>query len=155
MSCIIALPILIPAAQVALPIVASAIGTAAGVLGYSAVKAKTKINVQTGVEVEIEASQAEALVGQVAAGESLVFQREDITLTVVRGRTGKLTVKAHSDIRGKAELEEVAQEFCNRVAQQYAYHTLLEELQTRDFTVVDQQVEEDGTVRVKVRTYQG
>lgn len=155
MSCIVALPIVIPAAQVALPIVVSAVGSAAGVLGYTAVKGRTAARVSAGIEVEVDVAATETLAEHVAAGQTMVFQRDDVTLTVVRDERGKLTVKAHSDNRSEEELREVAGEFCNRVAQQYAYHTLMGELQQRGFNVVEQQVEEDGTVRVKVRTYQG
>jgi len=155
MSCIVALPIVIPAAQVALPIVVSAIASAAGVLGYTAVKGRGGTKVSAGIEVEVDAASVDNFAGHVAAGQTMVFQRDDVTLTVVRDERGRLTVKAHSNSRSEEQLRQLAGDFCNRVAQQYAYHTLMGQLQERGFNVVDQQVEEDGTVRVKVRTYQG
>ena len=49
----------------------------------------------------------------------------------------------------------IGQQFSKAVVQQYAYHRLMTELKQRNFNVVGEQVEEDGTVRIQVRTYQG
>ena len=49
----------------------------------------------------------------------------------------------------------VAEEVARRLAQQYAYHRLVTEMKARGMSIVDEEVERDGTVRMQVRVYRG
>jgi len=42
----------------------------------------------------------------------------------------------------------------NRLVQQYAYHRLITKLKEQNFNIVGEEVEQDGTVRLQVRTFQ-
>ena len=55
----------------------------------------------------------------------------------------------------KNELKEIGQTFANKIVQQYVYHQLVTEMKNRNFNVVGEEVEQDGTVKLQVRTYQG
>lgn len=153
MSAIIVLPIVIPVAGVVWPIVATAAAAAAVSMGFAAVG--QRVEAQTGTTVDLNLSTAEQVAQDVALGEELVFTKDDVQVRIGRDNRGKMYVKVHGDSQTKAELAALGEEFCQRIAQQYAYHRLITELKQRNFNVVDQTVETDGTVRVKVRVYQG
>ena len=153
MSAIIVLPVILPAAAAAWPAVAAAAAAAAGALGFAAAGASTDAQAESEVEVPMENS--EAVTEGLALGEELVFTRGDVQVTVGRDARGKVSVKVRGCAHAEAELREIGQELTNKLAQQYAYHRLMTELKQRNFTVVGEQVEDDGTVRVQVRTFQG
>ena len=155
MSCIIVLPVAIPIATALWPIVAAAVGTAATTLGFAAVSGSVKGKVKVGTTVDVAVSNAEAVAQEMTLGQEMVFTRGDVTVHVLRDNRGKLNVKVHGESQGKAELAAIGKEFCDRIAQQYAYHRLVSELKQRGFNTVEETVEEDGAVRVKVRIHQG
>lgn len=151
MSAIIVLPVLIPAVSAAWPMLLAAAGAAASAMGYAAAQARTKGENLTEVNLELENS--EAVAGDAAFGEQVVFTKGDIQIVFFRNTSGKVSVKALGRNKSEAELRKVALEFANGVTQQYAYHRLMTELRQRNFSVVGQEVEKDGTVRLQVRTF--
>jgi hypothetical protein len=42
-----------------------------------------------------------------------------------------------------------------KLVQQYAYHRLVSEMKVRNMNVIEEELEEDGTVRMRVRVIQG
>ena len=153
MSCIVILPLVLPAiTPVLLPIFAAAATAAATALGFSA--AGTKVKAKTGVEVTLE-NGAEATAADLALGEERVFVKDDITVRIQRDGRGKVSVSVHGETQTRAEIEQVGREFTQRIAQQFAYHRLVTELKQRNLNMVEETVDEDGTVRVKVRVHQG
>lgn len=154
MSAIVVLPIAIPAAMALWPIVATAAAAAAASLGFAAAQeSKDGIveETETGATVPIE--NAEAFAGEVAPTQQLVFQDGDIRVTVGADAHGRIAVHAGGRGHTEAELEAVARRMATQLQQQYAYHRLVTELKERDFNIVDQEVDEDGTVRMHVRVY--
>jgi hypothetical protein len=53
----------------------------------------------------------------------------------------------------KADLRRIGQELIDRVTQQYVYNRVVTELKSRKMTVVSEEVAEDRTVRVRVRSW--
>ena len=157
MSCIVMLPIVLPALPIMWPVVAAAATAAAAALGYAAAGTATGagVEVKAGTEVDIQAASAEAVTAGLTLGEVLTFTKGEVSVRIGRDNRGKVFVKVHSPHHSKAELQAIGQELCNKIAQQYAYHRLVSEMKQRNFTVLDETVEEDGTVRLKVRVYQG
>lgn len=152
MSAIVVLPILIPAASAAWPAIAAAAAAAASALGYAA--ARTKRTVQGSVEVELPVEQGAEVSEEVALGEELVFARGGVSVRFLRDTRGRVAVKISGEGKSEAELRALGEKLVAGLAQQYAYHRLMTELKSRNFNVVDEQVEEDGTVRLQVRVFQ-
>ncbi len=159
MSSIVLLPIVLPAAAAAWPLVAAAAMAAAGALGYAAAsreEEETEAAAQdTAKTVEIALAKADAVVSTLARGQEMVFTRDDVRIVFSRDTRGKSALRVCGQGRSEAELRQLGQTFANRIVQQYAYHRIVTELQQRNGTVVDQQVEQDGTVRLHVRIFQG
>jgi hypothetical protein len=152
-SAIIILPVVIPAAAAAWPLIAAAAAAAASALGYAATGSAQQAAGATEVELALE--NCEAVTQGLALGESLSFAKDDVTVTFFRDTRGRVAVKVAGRGRSPAELKAIGQKLAQGLTQQYAYHRLVTELKSRNFNVVDEQVEEDGTVRLQVRTYQG
>ena len=160
MSAIVVLPVVLPALPSALPIIASAVGAAAGLLGFAAVSNEAgtvEVEAENGVEagVTLEVDNADLIHNSLALGQEQVFVKGDITVRFKRDLNGDTSVSVHGEDHTEEELQEVGQQFVNTVLQQYAYHQIVTELKNRDFNMVDQEVDEDGTVRLHVRTFQG
>ncbi len=153
MSAIVIIPVLIPAASALWPVVAAAAAAAAGTLGFSAVRKKPKAKADTEVDVPMENTE----VGVEALGEQqeLAFTKGDIQVTFHRNAEGKVGVRVCGSGRTEAELRAFGQQMADQLTQQYAYNRLVTELKARHFNVVNEDVEEDGTIRLQVRVFQG
>jgi hypothetical protein len=56
----------------------------------------------------------------------------------------------HSD----AALRAMGEELSRRVVQKYVYQKLMDEMQKRQFCVVEEEVNEDNSIRMKVRRWE-
>jgi len=153
----IVLPALMPAAGAAVatvwPAVAAAAAAAVGSLGFAAVRVDGVTEQMT--EVEIPVDNTTDVVQGVVLGEDLVFAKDDVMVVFSRTTTGQVTVKVSASGRSEAELRVLGREIVDKLLQQYAYNRLVTELKERSFNVVGEDVEQDGTVRLQVRTFQG
>ena len=148
-----AIVVILPALPAVWPVVTAAAAAAASALGFAA--ARTRQKVATVNEVEVELDSSAAITQEVAAGEELVFAQGDVQIAVFRNAEGRVAVRALAKGKTDEELRAIAERMANTLTQQYAYNQLMTELKSRGFTVADQQVEEDGTVRLHVRIFQG
>ncbi|MCX7933852.1 MAG: DUF1257 domain-containing protein [Planctomycetota bacterium] len=153
MSAIILLPIILPAAASAFPALLTAAGAAAAALGYAAARGKSRV--QGGTEVSLEVDRSCEVIADLALGETAVFVKGDVQVVFGRDTKGKAAVKVVGKGKSEDELRAIGEQFARAVVQQYAYHRLMTELKQRNFHVVAEEVEEDGTVRLQVRAYQG
>ena len=55
-----------------------------------------------------------------------------------------------------SELEDLidTESFIDKLTQRYAYHTVMEQIKTQGFTMDQTETEADGTIRIKVSTWQ-
>ena len=154
MSAVVIVPIILPViAPVAWPLFATAAVAAAASLGFAALSAKNA-NSTTTTSVELGTDNLQELQAGLSHGESLVFGKDGVTIEVLRNATGKISVRVEGCHRSKAELRQIGEAMVGRLVQQYAYHRVVTELQQRNMPPVEQEVEEDGTVHLKVRIYQ-
>ena len=62
----------------------------------------------------------------------------------------------HMEVRGRAseeELESVGRELLQSINQHYAYDRVMSDLKSRGFESLEEEVEEDGTIRLKLRRW--
>ena len=55
--------------------------------------------------------------------------------------------------RSKGQLKQIGEDLIGRVTQQYAYHRIMTEMQERNMTVVHEEIDEDQTVRIRVKNW--
>jgi hypothetical protein len=147
--------ILTPVIIAAWPAIAAAVTAAAAGMGL-AVKEAVKESIHEGdsvkttaVEVELEDSQI--LSQSLSRGKELVLTKDGIELKISRDERGSIKVCAEGLGRTKAELESTAEEFVRKMTQCYVYHRTVTELKNKKFQMVNEEVTEDGTIRIHVR----
>ncbi len=153
--CIIA-PVVIGAAW---PMISGAAVTVMVSLGYSLVSTinediKTNANISLKNSVKLDISNAEEVGVAVGREEELKFIKDGITVIFKRDIRGTLQVCVDSDIHSKSELEEIGQEFADKVIQKYVYNRVINQLDTTGMSIVDQEVDEDETIRIKLRSWE-
>jgi len=134
------------------PVISAAIVGAAAAMGFAVHGPEVQEEEQrrtVGVETEVENS--EVVAENLAPDQKIVVTRDDLVVTVAPDERGRCTVcvtgKRHSD----TELRRIGEEVAGRVVQQFAYNKLLTELKRRNYSVVDEQVLSDESVRLRVR----
>ena len=130
----------------------SFIGAAAREVGL--VREEMRAANQNMKSVEIGLDSAEEVAGGVPTGESVVFSGDGVTAEFFVDAAGKVAVRVSGE-GTEDRLRELGQKLADRVVQQYAYHRLVTEMRSRNMNIVEEEVEADGTVRMRVRVYQG
>lgn len=145
--------VLTPLVVTSWPVLASAIAGAAASMGFSVQPAATQDEERTtrkkGVETEIENS--EIIKDEMGRGQKIVITRGDISIELGQDERGACTVCVSGSKHSDAELRAIGEEVAGRVVQQFAYHKLMTELKNRNYSVVDEEVLADQSVRVRVR----
>lgn len=132
---------------------ASAAAAAAAVLGL-------RLADETAAETELENSvdlcvnNAEEVAVAAGAGKSLTFVGNGVRVEFFNDANGQAAVRVSG--KGNEEsLREIGDAFAKKIVQRYAYHRLVTEMRARNMNIVEDEVEEDGTVRMRVRVLQG
>ena len=144
--------VLTPVIIASWPIITAAVTAAVSTMGYAVVRdCQSKSEVSETNKSEIEIEESEILQQSAGTGEELVVEREGIRATFSRDARGALKVCLEGKGYSKRELEQIGQELVDRVTQQYVYHRIISELKERRLNVVDEEVSEDRTVKIRVR----
>ena len=137
------------------PAITAAIVAAVGTLGF------TTVHVAAGMEAnerltnreEIEVEDSEILQDSTGTGEQYIVERAGVRAVFSRDARGALKLCLEGGGLSKSQLRQLGEELIGRVTQQYAYHRIISELNERNMTVVDEQVSEDQTVKIRVRNW--
>ena len=135
--------------------ISAAVVGAVGVLGFStvneAVEASRRVSGTNRAEIELD--ESEILEDTGGSGEEIVVQRDDVRAIFTRDARGALKVCVEGHGRSKAELRQIGEELIGRVTQQYVYHRVVTELGNRNMAIVNEEVTEDRTVKIRVRNW--
>ncbi len=147
-----AVVVLAPVITAAWPAVSASVVGAAVALGFAAAgKAPAEKAREEKVELEVEGSAC--VTGGMARDERLSFVRDGVTVSFSRDARGACAVEVSGPGRTKAELDRLGRDFAERVVQGYAYNQVMQELQKRNFAVVQQEVGADRVIHVQVRRF--
>ena len=135
--------------------ISAAVVGAVGVLGFStvneAVEASRRVTGANRAEIELD--ESEILEGTGGSGEQIVVEREDVRAIFTRDARGALKVCVEGHGRSKTELKQIGEELIGRVTQQYVYHRVVTELNSRNMAIIDEEVTADRTVKIRVRNW--
>ncbi len=137
-------------------LITTAITAAVGSLGYAIAKSGVDASRQTSQTLnraEIEVADSEILAEAGGTGQEVVVERDDIKATFSRDARGALRVCVEGRGHSKSQLKQIGEELIGRVTQQYVYHRVVTELKQRNMTIVDEAVEADRTVKIRVRNW--
>jgi hypothetical protein len=143
-----------PLVIAAWPSITAAVTAAVGTMGFAlsgAGGARRRAAVEGTNRAEIEVEDSEVLEGAGGTGEELVVEREGVRAVFSRDARGALKVCVEGEGLSKSELRRIGEELVGRVTQQYVYHRLVTELKERNMAIVDEEVGEDRTIRIRVR----
>jgi len=104
-----------------------------------------------GEAVAVSVATEAALTELVAERCSMRFSGEAVTVTVTRDIRGQVTVTAHSETLSRQAVAEQANAVLGRIRQQLAYRQILQKMKTHGFSVSDEALKDDGTVRLHIR----
>ena len=139
------------------PIISAAAVTVMASLGYAtvstAVDVANKVQVDTANTVELELENSQEVGEALGREEELVFAKDGVVVTFKRDIRGRLQVCVTGDGISKKQLREMGEELANKVVQQYVYNRVISELETTDMSIIDQEVDEDETIKIKLRAW--
>jgi hypothetical protein len=134
------------------PVIAAAINSAAAALGFAIAASPDR---QTSQEesvnsVETELPKSQVMEDALGRSETIRIEKEGISIVFRRDERGACSLCVSGPL-GKSQLKKIGQEVAGRVTQQFAYHKLMTELRNRNYAVVEEQVQQDDSIRVRVR----
>ncbi len=157
MSCVC---ILTPVVIAAWPAFSAAVVAAATSLGYVAVEEVTSRSqfVETPVvapkRINLEIEQSELVTGQLARDQKISVTRDGVVVTFSRDARGKASLCVEGQGQSEASLRALGEELSHRVVQKYVYQRLMDEMQKRQFCVVEEETTADNSIRMKVRRWE-
>lgn len=102
-------------------------------------------------KVETEVPNSEVMADSLTRGQKITIQKGDITIEIGQDERGACTVCASGGKHSDKELKKIAEEVAGRIVQQFAYHKLITELKRRKGTIVEEHVNQDQSIQVRVR----
>jgi len=137
------------------PMISAAVGAAVGTMGFAMVRKEEAATQRAATKTreEIEVDSSEILPSTTGAEEQIVVEREGVRAVFTRDARGALRVCMEGTNQSRSELRRLGQELIDRVTQQYVYHRVVTELKARNMTIVDEEVAEDRTVKIRVRSW--
>lgn len=134
------------------PMIASAIFSAAGAMGFTVAGTKlAESKTTTRRRIEADIPNSEVLAEEMARGEKVRIQRGDVTVEFGVDERGRCSVCVTGESHSDAELRKIGEEVAGRVVQQFAYHKLMTELKERNYRILEESVEQDDSIQVRVR----
>lgn len=156
MSCVC---ILTPVVIAAWPAFSAAVVAAATSLGYQVVSEANKGCATAGLnqsnKVNLDIDRSEMVTDQLSRDQKLFVTRDGVTITFSKDARGKAALCVTGTGQSDEELRALGEELSKCVVQQYVYQKLMTEMQTRGFTVVEEEKDENRTIRLKVRHWDG
>lgn len=158
MSCVC---ILTPVVIAAWPAFSAAVVAAATSLGYqlareTAAEAKhfSIAEQKESSRVQLEIENSEVVTNQLGREQKIAVTRDGVTITFSRDARGKASLCVAGDGRSKQELQAIGEELSQAVVQQYVYQKLMDEMRARGFNVVEEEQNQDRSIRLKVRHWE-
>jgi hypothetical protein len=150
---------LTPVVIAAWPAFSAAVVAAAASLGYqvaSEAAAHTGATVapKNAGKVSLEIENSEVVTNQLGRDQHIAVTRDGVTITFSRDARGKAALCVTGEGRSKDELRAMGEELSQSVVQHYVYQKLMGEMRSRGFNVVEEETNQDRSIRLKVRHWE-
>jgi len=147
--------ILTPVVIAAWPAFSAAVTAAAASLGYQLVaEARAQATVESSQRVELAIPQSEIVTGTLGRDQRLRLTRDNVTVVFSRDSRGRASICVTGEGHSDTELQAMGEELSQKVVQQYVYQRMMDEMRTRGYNVVEEQVDENQAIRLKVRHWE-
>jgi hypothetical protein len=151
--------ILTPVAIMAWPVFSAAVVAAASSLGYQVAAeahrqyAGETVHKNSGA-VQLEIARSEVVTNQLGRDQRIAVSRAGVTVTFSRDARGQASLCVTGQGQSDETLRALGEELSQAVVQQYVYQKLMDEMRSRGFNVVEEEVNEDRSIRLKVRHWE-
>jgi len=138
------------------PVFAAAVAVAGAAVGLKAVSLladRQRQGATVDESVDVQVPNSHALANTVDEGDILPLEGNGFKVTFAKDGRGNCSMRVEGKGKTDAELEALGRDLINRVAQQYAYQKLSAELKKKGYSFVQENVEEDNTIRLTVRRW--
>lgn len=144
-----------PAVMASWPILCGAVAGAAAALGYKALNMEDSLaeHVLGNAEVDVALEGSEIIADAMRRESEFTIAKDDVTATFRREADGRCTVHVSGVNKSQEELTQIGQELVGRVTQQYAYHKVVTEMKNQGFTISNEEVTADRTIRIQVHKF--
>jgi hypothetical protein len=105
--------------------------------------------------VELQIANTELVTDQLGRDQHIAVVRDGVTVTFSRDARGQAQVCVNGTGQTEEALRALGEELSQRVVQQYVYQRLIDECRARQYLVVEEEVEADKSIRLKVRHWEG
>jgi len=154
--------ILTPVVVAAWPAFSAAVAAAATSLGYSVVAEGVDIvnqslkgqEVSKHHQIQLEIANSELVTGQLGRDQRISIARGGVTVTFSRDARGHAQLCVTGTGQTDEALRAFGEELSKGVVQQYVRQRVMDELRAHQFTVVEEEVEADRSIRMKVRRWE-
>ncbi|OGF68181.1 MAG: hypothetical protein A2Y62_05305 [Candidatus Fischerbacteria bacterium RBG_13_37_8] len=147
--------VIVPVVVAAWPAFMASAAAAAAALGFRCIKAKENVEEKTQAQtsVEVELQESEFLADKLKGTDSIVMQKEDITITFYVNTMKKFVMHISGENKSRQELETAGKEVYNKIKQAYAYSKVTTELKKKGFVVSQEDITPQGSIRLKLTKY--
>jgi len=147
--------ILAPLIASAWPSLASAILGSVSVMGYSVIDPKTLKRTDNKAMTckEIDVKNSNVISEFIKDKQTITVKKNNILVSFQKGADNRCKITVMGEGKTDAELETIGQEMAKVITQKYVYNKIMSELQQREFSIVEEKVEEDNTIRINARRY--
>jgi len=158
MSCVC---ILTPVVIAAWPAFSAAVVAAATSLGYQIAtevadnKGGATVDWRNSNKINLEIENSEVVTSQLGRDQRISVTRDGVTINFSRDARGKAALCVTGDGHSQDKLRALGEELSQCVVQKYVYQKLMGEMQARGFVVVEEEANEDRSIRLKVRHWDG
>lgn len=138
------------------PVIANAVLGAAAAMGFNVV-AQSRNHLAEGEQqgqrekVHADVPNSDVMAEAMAPNQKIIIEKNGVSLEFGIDDRGRCTICASGAGIGKSALKKIADEAAGRVVQQFAYHKLMTELKNRKFHVIEERVEADQSIQVRVQ----
>lgn len=151
--------VLAPVVVAAWPAFSSAVVAAAGALGYQiaseAIEAPPIHGQEHHGSVQLEIERSEVVTNSLGRDQRISVTREGVTVTFSRDARGKASLCVTGTGHTNDELRAFGEELSQCVVQQYVYQKLMDEMRSRGFVVVEEEQNEDRSIHMRIRHWEG
>lgn len=138
------------------PAFANAVAAAVGSLGYNFVvnmleSADSEQVEQKPIKVNLDIPQSELVTDRLGRDQKITVSREGVVVTFSHDARGRAAICVTGQGQTEDALRALGEQLAERVVQQYVYQRLLEEIRTRQFVIVEERIDENNAIHIKVR----
>ena len=153
MSCVC---IITPVVVANWPLITSAFVSATTTLGYQVAReevARQRRSQKADAvhKVDLEIPRSEVVTSGLERDQKIRVVRDGVSVVFAKDARGKATLCVTGERHTDEELRAMGEEISRKLVQSYVYEKLKSEMAARDFTLVEEEVNEDESIRLKVR----